>query len=150
MQNTFSIECNWSKSILAGEGWESAEKLFEKLNAVPETSFSEHGMLPKAVFISGLRKLILSLELDGDSLKEAKQMTSPGSLFQSLNSDYLFMRGRYLQKRKKLKDQLQIINRIVAFTILYKTRKAAANIVAVIDPSLTRLNEFQNMVVQST
>lgn len=44
---------------------------------------------------------------------------------------------------------LFIINRIVAFTILYKTRKAAANIVAVIDPSLKRLNEFQNVVVQS-
>lgn len=44
---------------------------------------------------------------------------------------------------------LFIINRIVAFSILYKTRKTAANIVAVTDPSLARLNEFQNMVVQS-
>lgn len=37
----------------------------------------------------------------------------------------------------------------MAFTILYKTRKTAANIVAVIDPSLARLNEFQNIVAQS-
>ena len=44
---------------------------------------------------------------------------------------------------------LFIVNRIVAFSIVNKTKKASANIVAVIDPSLDNLTDFRNLVVQS-
>src|SRR5512138_3460839 len=44
---------------------------------------------------------------------------------------------------------LFIVNRIVAFTFLYKSRSAPANIVAVTDPSIAKLNDFRNMVAQT-
>lgn len=44
---------------------------------------------------------------------------------------------------------LFIINRIVAFISVYKTKKTAENVVNVIDPSLTELDQFQNMVLLS-
>jgi hypothetical protein len=114
MQNTFSINCNWTKSILNGTGWEIADELFEALRNLPDWTFSENGLPTKTDFITGLRKLIVSIELDGDSVKEAKQMTAPGSILESLSSDYLFIRGRYVQKRKKLKQQLLQINSFIS------------------------------------
>lgn len=103
MQNTFSISCKWSKSILNAAGWESTDQLIEKLRFVPEKEFFENGFPVKADFIARLRKLIVSIEIDGDSVKEAKQMTAPGSVFESLSPEYLFLRNRYLRKRTKLK-----------------------------------------------
>jgi PAS domain S-box-containing protein len=44
---------------------------------------------------------------------------------------------------------LFIINRIVAFISIYKTRNAASNVLNVIDPSITGLGDFRNMVMQS-
>jgi hypothetical protein len=113
MQKTFSINCNWTKSTLNGEGWENADELFEALASLPEKTFSENGLLVKTDFIAGLRKLIVNIELDGDAVKEAKQMTTPGSILEALNSDYLFIRSRYMQKRKKLKEQLSLISSLI-------------------------------------
>ena len=43
---------------------------------------------------------------------------------------------------------LFIVNRIVAFIILSKTKEAAANVTTTIDPTIAALNEFQTMVAQ--
>lgn len=48
-----------------------------------------------------------------------------------------------------LYGSLFIVNGIVAFTVLSKTRNVITNIETVTDPSLSRLNDFRNMVVQS-
>jgi PAS domain S-box-containing protein len=44
---------------------------------------------------------------------------------------------------------LFILNRIVAFISIYKTRNAASNVINVIDPSLTSLNDFRAVIVQA-
>jgi PAS domain S-box-containing protein len=44
---------------------------------------------------------------------------------------------------------LFIINRIVAFISIYKTRNAASDVISVIDPSITGLGDFRDMVIQS-
>lgn len=108
-----SLSCYWSQPILKAYGWKNSGELFEYLRSVSEDTYSKKSFPEKAVFIQNVRRLIVSLELEGDAVKDAKQMTAPGSIMESLKSDYLFIRSRYLKKCKKLKEQLTSINTLL-------------------------------------
>lgn len=112
MQTIGKLSCKWSRSILYENGWKSPEELIEYLRSVSETKYAEKNLPDKSVFIQHIQRLIVAIELDGDAVKEGKQMTSAGSIFESLSSDYLFIRSRYLQKRTKLKEQLKAVGSI--------------------------------------
>jgi hypothetical protein len=60
-------------------------QLIDKLGLGPEKEFFENGLAAKTDFIACLAKLIVSIERSGDSVKEAKQMTAPGSVIESLS-----------------------------------------------------------------
>jgi hypothetical protein len=113
MPNTSHLNDRWTGSILWKNGWQSRGQLFDQLNSIAENKYTESNLGSKDVFIQRIRRLIMSIELDGDAVKEAKQMTAPGSIFDSLNYDYLFMRSKYLEKRKKLKELLSIVARVL-------------------------------------
>jgi hypothetical protein len=110
MQNISSISCRWTQSILTENGWNGRDELINHLDSISENKYVENNLQSKAIFIQSIRRLITAIEVDGDAVKEAKQMTRAGSILESLNCDYLFIRNRYLEKRKKLREQLLVVN----------------------------------------
>jgi hypothetical protein len=112
MQAISNLSCYWSQPIFKEYGWKNCNDLIDYLRSVSKETYAEKNFPGKAVFIQSVRRLIVTIELDGDAVKDAKQMTRPGSLLDSLSTDYLFIRNRYLQNRKKLKEQLELIKRM--------------------------------------
>ena len=106
-ENRISIQ--WTKKIFLEYNW-SRKQLFDFLETLSELKFQENNLVSKRSFIHNLQLLIYRIERNGDLLQETKDMVEPGSIMESLGSDYKIIRSEYLRHRKQLKNQLAFIN----------------------------------------
>lgn len=104
------LSIHWSSSLLAKFDWNSMKELLAFLTEVPETKFQENNLAEKSVFIDKVRNMFERVERSGNMVKETKEMVQPGSIMEHLHSDYLIIRNEYLQERKQLRKQLELIN----------------------------------------
>lgn len=98
---------SFTASILRKSGWDSEDDLFTYLESLPEGVFTNNGLRPKQTIITIIRDRIDLIESEGEVVRGTREMTLPGNLFDSMSSDYQFIRYAYLQKRKKLKELLE-------------------------------------------
>jgi hypothetical protein len=106
MQVTTSSVSSHSNNILVKGGWKSEKELFDQVDALNPEVFQTRKLDIKPVYIYKLKNLIAQVEVAGDFAQEAKKMVEPGSIFESMSSEYLEIRNEYLMKRKKLRNQL--------------------------------------------
>ena len=85
-------------------------ELFDQLDNLKQEDYTIRNLGSKSVFISRLKKLIAQVDVMRDIAQEARKMVAPGSIFESLTSDYLQIRNEYLTKRKILRARLSEIN----------------------------------------
>jgi hypothetical protein len=103
---------SFTASILRKSGWYTEKELFTYLESVPESDFTSNGMRPKQTTIAIIRNRIDFIESEGEVVRGTREMTLPGNLFDSMSSDYQFIRYAYLQKRKKLKELLEKVKNL--------------------------------------
>lgn len=99
-----------SDKVLREANYENAEQLFHRLEGIDQTKFLENNLVAKQLFINRLKSLIRDVDRRGEEVREAQSVTASGSIFEGMRSDYLCLRGAYLQKRKLLKKQLNLID----------------------------------------
>jgi hypothetical protein len=106
MQQPKSLSFSRSNEILIKNGWNSQKELFDQLDDLKPEEYTFRKLGAKPVFIYKLKKLIAQVDLMGDIAQETRKMVEPGSIFESMSSNYLEIRNEYLIKRKLLRSKL--------------------------------------------
>jgi hypothetical protein len=84
-------------------GIKNSEVLSEKLDTVPEDSFPQLFSITKSEFIKKCRILIKQIDVDGDTIINARDMVEDGSMIQSwAKGPYYLIMNRYKANRKAL------------------------------------------------
>lgn len=100
----------WTKVIFKKAGFHSSRQVFTLLENTDEKMFSENNLVPKSDFIQSLKHMLVSIEQIGDSLKEARDMLVPGSIFENgFPGQYGSLRTSYINQRKQFEKQLCLI-----------------------------------------
>ena len=100
---------SFTAAILRRSGWDTENQFFTYLESLPEGVFTSNGLRPKQTTIAIIRDRIDVIKFEGEVVRGTREMTLPGNLFDSMSSDYQFIRYAYLQKRKKLKELLESV-----------------------------------------
>lgn len=105
------IDTQWTNSVFKKAGHFSCRSYFRLLESLPESAFDENNLVSKDVFMKRLADSIQSIEFTGEVLKEAREMNAPGSIGEHwFPGEGKSLRYEYIQDRKKLLQQLQLIN----------------------------------------
>lgn len=97
---------SFTASLLRAHGFRDATALFTQLNKLSDQQLRDRGIRSKGLLEADFRRLLLSLELDGEMVRETAEMTKAGNLLESMRDHHLLIRRAYLKKRTRLKEKL--------------------------------------------